>query len=198
MKYSLALLMALVISVSGFSQSYKTDITKEAQTYYDHLTSKNFDGIFDYMYPEIFELASREQMRAGMEQMFNSKDMKIEFISNDVSSVTDKIEENNVTYAVVFYNSKMRMTFLSEQSKPEAERKEFLKLMQSTMNAQFGEANVTPELGNLALVINMDANMFAINDPKYDGWKFIGNDASMKKLVDSVIPETVRTQLLKD
>lgn len=187
-----------MMSVSVASQAYKADIKKEAQTYYDHLTNKNFDAIFDYMYPKIFELASREQMRAGMEQMFNGKDMKIEFIANDVVSVTDTMEVKGVTYAAVFYNSKMRMTFLSEKDKPEAERKEFLKLMQSTMETQFGQANVISELENMALVINMDANMFAIKDPQYEGWKFIGNDDSMKPLVDSVIPETVRTGLMEN
>lgn len=198
MKSVFTLILALAISVSGASQSYKAEIKTEAQTYYDYLTNKNFDGIFDYMYPKIFELASREQMRAGMEQMFNSKDMKIEFIANDVVSVTDKMEVKGVTYAAVFYNSKMRMTFLSEKDKPEAERKDFLKLMQTTMETQFGEANVNSEFENMALLINMDANMFAIKDPQYKGWKFIGNDDSMKQLVNSVIPETVRTSLIKE
>ena len=43
----------------------------------------------------------------------------------------------------------------------------------------------------------MDATMFAIKDPKFDGWKFLGNDDAMQMIVNSIIPEDVRTDLLK-
>ena len=197
MKHLVTFFIALFISFSSFSQSYKEDIAKEAQTYYDYMTNQNFDGVLDYMYPAVFDMAPKAQMKAGMEQMFNSKDMTIEFISNEVTKVSDKKELEGVTYAAVFYNSKMKMTFVSEMDKPEEDQKAFLNFMKATMESQFGEGNVTSEAKEMSLVINMDANMFAINDPKYDGWKFIGNDDAMKQLVDSIIPESVRTELLK-
>lgn len=197
MKHLVTFFIALFITFSSFSQSYKDDIAKEAQTYYDYMTNQNFDGVLDYMYPAVFEMASKEQMKAAMEQMFNSKDMKIEFLSNAVTKVTDKKEVKGITYAAVFYNSKMKMTFVSEQENPEEDKKSFLEFMKATMETQFGEGNVTSEAKDMSLVINMDANMFAIEDPQYEGWKFIGNDDSMKQLINSIIPESVRTELLK-
>lgn len=198
MKHLFTVFIALLISFSSFSQSYKEDIAQEAQTYYDHMTNQNFDGVLDYMYPAVFDMAPRADMKAGMEQMFNSKDMTIEFLSNKVTKVTDKKEVEGITYAAVFYNSKMKMTFVSEQDQPEDDKKSFLDFMLATMETQFGEGNVTSDIKDMSLVINMDANMFAINDPKYDGWKFIGNDDNMKQLIDTIVPEGVRTELIKD
>nr|WP_321245337.1 hypothetical protein [uncultured Psychroserpens sp.] len=197
MKNIITLLIALLISVSSFAQSHKDEVSKNAQTYYDYMTAQNFDGVLDYMYPKVFEMAPRAQMKAGMEQMFNSPDMKIEFISNEVSKVSDKKEVEGVTYAAVFYNSKMKMTFLSEKNKSAEDQKAFLDFMKITMDSQFGENNVIADQTEMSLVINMDANMFAIKDPQYDGWKFIANDDAMKQLVDSIVPESVRTALLK-
>ena len=196
MKYLTSLL--LLISLSSFGQSHTTEITKNAQTYYDYMTNQNFDGVLDYMYPKVFDFAPRAQMKAGMEQMFGSPGMKIEFIANDVTSVSEEKILEGVTYAVVFYNSKMKMTFLSEKDKPAEDQKAFLDFMKATMDTQFGENNVTADQATMSLVINMDANMFAIKDPQYEGWKFIGNDDAMKQLVDSIIPEAVRTELLEE
>lgn len=197
MKSVFTLLFTLLFTFSGISQSHKDEITKHADTYYDYLTEQNFDGVLDYMYPKVFDMAPKEQMKAGMQQMFNSPDMKIEFVSNEVTHVSKEKEVEGITYAVVFFNSKMKMTFLSETDKPEEEQKGFLEFMKATMDSQFGAENVTSNPKTMSLVINLDANMFAIMDPAYKEWKFIGNDDAMKSLVDTIIPEVVRTELLK-
>ncbi|MFT4780522.1 MAG: hypothetical protein ACJAZK_002965 [Psychroserpens sp.] len=198
MKNFTTLIFALLFTSASFAQSHTAEITKNAQIYYDYMTAQNFDGVLDYMYPKVFEMAPRAQMKAGMEQMFSSPEMKIEFISNDVTKVSEEKVVEKITYAAVFYNSKMKMTFVSEQNKPEEDRKGFLDMMKSTMDSQFGAANVASDLKTMSLVINMDATMFAIKDPQYTGWKFLGNDDAMKMLVDSIVPESVRTELIKE
>jgi len=197
MKHFITLILTLLFTLISFAQSHTDEITKNAQTYYDYMTDQNFDGVLDYMYPKVFDMAPRAQMKAGMEQMFSSPDMKIEFLSNDVSRVSEEKIVDGITYAAVFYNSKMKMTFVSEKDKSPEDQKVFLDFMQATMNTQFGEENVTSDIEAMSLVINMDANMFAIKDPQYEGWKFIGNDDNMKMLVDSIVPESVRTALIK-
>jgi hypothetical protein len=198
MKNISALILALLISISSFAQSQKEDIAKNAQTYYDYMTAQNFDGVLDYMYPKVFEMAPRAEMKAGMEQMFSSPDMKIEFVSNDVTKVSEEKIVDHITYAAVYYNSKMKMTFVSEQDKPEEDRKGFFDMMKSTMDSQFGAENVASNFETMSLIVTMNATMYAIKDPQYTGWKFLGNDDAMKMLVDSIVPESVRTELIKE
>ncbi len=197
MKQLLTICLTLFVTFSISAQTHKETITKEAQTYYDYMTNQNFDGVLDYMYPKVFDMAPREQMKMGMQQMFNSPDMKIEFLNNDVTNVSDEKEVDGVTYAAVYYNSKMRMTFLSELEKSDEDKSTFIQFMKGTMASQFGEENVQAHAETMSLVINMDATMFAIKDPKFDGWKFLGNDDAMQMIVNSIIPESVRTELLK-
>ncbi|WP_460220517.1 hypothetical protein [Psychroserpens sp. MEBiC05023] len=197
MKYLLSLTIVLLLTLNSQAQSQK-EITQHAETYYEFITKQNFDGVLDYMYPKVFDMAPRDMMKASMEQMFNAEGMKIEFLSNDVTSVTNNKEVEGITYAAIFYNSKMKMTFTSELDKPEEEQKGFLDFMKTTMATQFGEDNVTSNVKTMSLVVNMDSSMFAIKDPQYDGWKFIGNDDAMKQLVDTIVPENIRTELLKE
>jgi len=197
MRFFTTLFFAFLITTSSFSQSQKETIEKEAQTYYDYMTNMNLDGVLDYMHPKMFDMAPKEQMKAGMEQMFNSPQMKIEFISNTITSISDTKELDEVTYAVVYFNSKMRMTFLTEKDKPEEQRTDYLELMKSTMAVQFGSENVTIDAETTSLVINNDANMFAIKDSQYDGWKFLSNEKNMAAFVNSIVPEAVRTALLE-
>ncbi|GAL65205.1 hypothetical protein [Jejuia pallidilutea] len=197
MKFFTTLVLAFLITCSSFSQSQTEAIEKEAQTYYDYMTNMNLDGVLDYMHPKMFDMAPKAQMKAAMEQMFNSPQMKIEFISNTVNSISDTKEIDSVTYAVVYYNSKMRMIFLTEKDKPKEAQNDYLELMKSTMAAQFGSENVTIDADTTSLVINNNASMFAINDPQYNGWKFLSNEKNMAAFVNSIVPEAVRTALLE-
>ena len=198
MKHFLTLALFYLISFSTFSQSHKEVITKEVKVYFNNMTTQNFDGVLDYMYPKIFDMAPRAQMKLGMEQMFNAKDMRIEFLANDITKISDKMEVDDIAYAAVFYDSKMKMTFLTEDNQTQEDKKGFLMFMKSTMQTQFGEDNVTDDLDTMSLIIKMSATMYAINDPQYQGWKFLGNDDALKMLVDKIVPETVRTQLLNN
>ncbi|MFK7781743.1 hypothetical protein [Psychroserpens sp.] len=198
MKFLSTLFFICFISVSAYSQSHKTILIKEANIYFDYMVKQNFDGVLDYMYPKVFEMAPREQMKAGMQQMFNAEDMTIQFLSNVVTQVTDTKNLEGITYAAIFYSSKMKMTFLTEEEQAEDDKKGFLMFMKATMQTQFGEDNVVEELSTMSLIIDMDATMFAIDDPKYKGWKFLGNDDAMATIVNSVIPESIRTELLNE
>ena len=59
MKTLITFILALLISLSSVAQSHTDEITKNAQTYYDYMTAQNFDGVLDYMYPKVFEMAPR-------------------------------------------------------------------------------------------------------------------------------------------
>jgi len=198
MKQLSTFILVSFISLSAYSQSLKETLTKEANAYFDFMTNQNFDGVLDYMYPKVFEMAPREQMKSGMEQMFNAEDMTIQFLSNDVTKVTDMVKQDGINYAAIFYTSQMKMTFLTEEGQTEDDKKGFLMFMKATLETQFGEGNVAEELSTMSLIVDMSATMFAIEDPKYEGWKFLGNDDAMKTLVNSIIPESIRTELLKE
>ncbi|MGB3606903.1 MAG: hypothetical protein WA775_00950 [Psychroserpens sp.] len=198
MKLFSTLIIALSLSFSTVAQSHKTEITKHAQTYFNYITTQNFDGVLDYMYPKVFDLAPKDQMKAAMQQMFNSPEMKIEFLSNTISKVSEEKIVDDITYAAVFYNSKMKMTFVSEMDKEEADKIGFLDFMKGTMETQFGEGNVESNLEAMSLIVTMDSNMFAIKDPTVTDWKFIGNDDAMKQLVNTIVPKAVREELIKN
>lgn len=198
MKKIMTLALCLLLTISLTAQSEKDIVKQASMDYFESMVNQDFDGILNAMYPKVFDAVSKDQMKMGMQQMFNNPEMKIEFLSNDIKSISDAVMADEKTYRAVFYNSVMQMIFVSEQDKPEADKKSFLDFMKTTMDTQFGAEHVTANYENTSLKIVMDSNMFAIKDPAYEGWKFIGNDDNMKQLIDTIIPESVRTELLKE
>jgi hypothetical protein len=89
------------------------------------------------------------------------------------------------------------MTFLTIKDNSEEERKAYLDMMKTSMTNQFGAENVTVDVATTSVVVNNDASMFAINDPQYDGWKFLGNEKNMAAMINTMIPEVVRKKLLE-
>lgn len=197
MKKKLVVVFLFTVTLT-FAQEEKEAVRQASTNYFESMVNQDFDGILNAMYPPVFEAVSKEQMRLGMEQMFTNPEMKIEFVSNDIKRISDAKNVDENTYRAVFYRSEMKMTFVSEKDKAESDRNSFLDFMKSTMDAQFGKENVKANYEDSSLNIIMNSNMFAIKDPSYDGWKFIGNDDNMKQLIDNIIPEIVRTELIKE
>ena len=193
----LLLSIALIIGLQAFAQTEKETIKTETLAYFKLVENNDADGVMDYLHPKIFESISKEQMKAGMEQMLNNEDMKIEFLTTTLSNISDVIKHEGSRYSLIDYTNDMRMTFLSEKDKPQEEKESFIGIMKSTMEAQFGEENVKADAETVSLVVHVESNIYAIYSKDIGGWKFLGNDANMKTITDTVIPASVQEQFIQ-
>lgn len=57
---------------------------------------------------------------------------------------------------------------------------------------QFGEDNVTFKKDEDTFIIFTEKQMFAINDPEYDGWKFVEKSEGFEIIYSEFIPDEVR------
>jgi len=194
------LFLTLVLSLSLTMQGQVDKKTLKAETlkYFSFVESNNSEGVINYMHPKVFETLPKEQMKAGMDQMLDNKDMKIEFLSSTIDNMTDIVVHENNSYVNINYTNKMKMVFLSEKNKPVEEQKTFMDFMEKTMDSQFGKKNVFLDAENLALIIIVKSDLYAIYNEEFDGWKFVGNDDAMATVINSIIPEKVRLAFNKN
>lgn len=190
--------IALFISLYSFSQSDAETIKSETLMYFSFVESNNSEGIINFMHPKVFETISKEQLKEGMEQMLKNEQMKIEFLTTDIKNISEVVEFENSKYSLVDYSNDMRMTFLSEKDKPLEEKQTFIDFMKPSMEAQFGAGNVKADAESTSLTIHVESTIYAVFNPEFGGWKFLANDNNMTSVIDTIIPETVRTQLLKE
>ena len=193
----LLLSITLIIGLQTFAQTEKDVIKNQTLAYFEMVENNDAEGVMNSLHPKVFETIPREQMKAGMEQMLNNEDMKIEFLTTTLSNISDIIEHEGSKYCLIDYANDMRMTFLSEKDKSEEEKKAFMDIMKSTMDAQFGAENVKVDAETVSLVIYIESNIYAIYNKDMGGWKFLGNDANMKTITDKVIPSSIQEQLIE-
>jgi hypothetical protein len=192
------LAIALFFTLFSFAQTDIDTIKKETLTYFKYVENNNSEGVIGYMHPKVFETVSKEELKAGMDQMLKNEQMKIEFLSTDILNVSDVIEHKKSKFCLLEYSNEMKMTFLSEVEKSLEEKQTFINFMKSTMEAQFGEGNVEANAENAALNIHIESTIYTVYNSEFEGWKFLANDPNMKAVIDTIIPETVRTQLIKE
>jgi len=189
---TLFLTLLLSLSLSLNAQVNKKTLKAETLKYFNFVETNNSEGVINYMHPKVFETLPKDQMKAGMDQMLDNKDMKIEFLSSTIDNMTDIVEHEKSSYVNIDYTNKMKMIFLSEKDKPIEEQKTFMDFMAKTMNSQFGKENVSLDSENLALIIIVKSDLYAIYNEAFQGWRFVGNDDAMEAVINTIIPEKVR------
>lgn len=170
----------------------KATLKTEALQYFQYVEANNSKEIINYMHPKVFETIPKEQMKAGMDQMLNNKDMKIEFLSSEINYMSDIIENEGSSYVNIDYTNEMRMLFLSEKDKSIKAKTAFMDFMKKTMETQFGADNVILDAENLALMVTVNSDLYAVYNKAFAGWKFVGNDDAMTSVINTIIPEKVR------
>ena len=181
-----------------FSKKTNDIIKTETLTYFKYVENNNSEGVINSMHPKVFETISKEKLKAGMDQMLKNEEMKIEFLSSDILNISDIIEHEGSKYSLVLYSNDMKMTFLSELGNSIEEKQTFIDFMKPTMESQFGEENVKSDAASASLTIHIESTIYAVNSDAFETWKFLANDQNMKAITNSIIPETVRTQLIKE
>lgn len=104
-------LFALLISLGSVAQTDKESIQKWADIYMVYVQNNDIDKILDAMLPQLFETISRSQIKASMEQMLNNSNMKVEYLSAKINSISNTVKRDDTKYALVNYDSSFKMIF---------------------------------------------------------------------------------------
>ncbi len=188
-------LFALLISLGSVAQTDKESIQKWADIYMVYVQNNDIDKILDAMLPQLFETISRSQIKASMEQMLNNSNMKVEYLSAKINSISNTVKRDDTKYALVNYDSSFKMIFLTEAEKPLDKRKEMLDYFKTAMEAQFGKDSTTINYDEASVSVKSVTNMYAVSSPEFTGWKFLNDDNNMGTLAKTIIPEDVISAL---
>jgi len=186
------LLLTFCFTVILNAQVNKETLEAEALQYFEFVETNNSEGVINYMHPKVFETIPKAQMKAGMDQMLDNEEMKIEFLSSEINKMSDIIENKGNAYVNINYTNEMRMIFLSEKDKSVEEKTAFMDFIKKTMETQFGADNVISDAENLALIVTVKSHLYAVYNEVFGGWKFVGNDDVMAKVINTIIPEKIR------
>jgi len=192
-KIFLFLFLAL-LTAANFAQTDAEDIKKTVQNYFQAVEQKDYVQFLDFIYPEIFDKYSKEEILKSLKEEQNDSSFVYSIENTKIENISQVIEVNGVKYALVTYSYKLIFIFDEKENEPEEAQKLDIQMMLSVYRQIYGEEKVEYDEKNHKFIIIDTQKMYAIKTPEYQGWKFLEktkDDESMKIF----LPEQVLTQL---
>ncbi len=185
---TIMMVLLLVATFTVHAQDFSADIKKEYLHYNQLVKAKDFDKVLDYTHPALFETYPKDQVKAGLEQVFNNPQIEIELGDPELSDFVNARQIEN-KYYVRFKSvqvTKMKFSFVEEQTGTDKENT--VNTLKQNLTAQFGEGNVSYDTQSGFFVVTATSKMLAVSDDK-KAWKFVDiANAQLKPVLEKFIP----------
>jgi hypothetical protein len=197
MKAKIRLLLFLMLStfsLSTWAQSKESkQIITQLQLYFEATQNKNWNAVMDQVYPKIFDSTPREQIIAMFNDM-EARGMKMDFITFEITSISDVKKSGAEKFALVRYLSEFTLEFITEEYHTE----EIMSMMLKSFQTNYGAENVEYFAEEFRFKIKGNKQIFAVAEKKGSEWKFIEYTADNASKMDLFIPDEVRNALLAE
>lgn len=186
--------LASALFITGTIQASHADDSLEALNkvllaYNEATINGDVDTILDYTYPQLFDLAPREQMQASLEQMFTSEGAPEIF--NLDTNVDGPIQNyNDGVFTTVTASTDMSM------KSPDPENTETNEFMLNMLQEQMGaSSSVAFDDENGSFNISRAGKLIAINEGDSE-WKLIDYEQALAvQATTPIIPEDIAEKL---
>lgn len=167
-KIILSILFTLNLGFT-FAQDLET-LKTEAQKSYKAGSNLDYDAIFETTYPKVFDIVSKDMLKASFDQMFNNDDFKIELVEVEPNFSFGEIQKiGEQTFCLIDHDTKMIMTF--------KEKLEEVEMMTDLFKASMKAEEVTFNEEENAFHIKVRSTLIGISDEVTNHtWKFMNKD----------------------
>jgi len=189
MKKLTFLVLLFAVLTSQAQNSVDAQLNNRLQEYIGFTKVLNFEKAMDYTHPKLFTIAPRKMIVQAMNQAFNNKDMKFNFDSMSISSVSPVYKYSNTSYRKIVYYMAMTISLSDSSDLKNAELAEYMRL---SFEAGFPGKKISIDTANNAIKVMGNEIMFAIKDPSVKEWMFLGFDKSKPEMSSKLYPKPVR------
>lgn len=201
LKYALLLGVTILVSCDVDSQN-ETQLTEKTATtsndleskfaedissYLTAFNNKEWDRVIDMIYPKLFELISRDQMKNVFEQT-GLIGMKMNTDFEKIEKLSEVVVHEGLSYCRVFYKGGMTIQISDEilEGQPEFER---------GLEEYYGKENVSYDDHDQVFSIQANKSMVAILEPDAKSWSYMEYNEQQRQALDMLIPEVALKQL---
>lgn len=182
-------LIAFLIIFASFNVQAQTKddaLNKRLNEYLTYSKDLKVDVLLNYMYPKIFEIVTKVQLKKALEAAYNNADLKISLDSISIGTVLPIDTFANGAFTKFDYNVKMIITLVT---KTYQEKKEGI--FENFKN-KFGEENVVFDTATNTFYIYQTKEALAIKDGFTKNlWTFLGIEEDSKAF-SKIIPLAIK------
>ena len=148
----------------------------------------DFEKLFDYLHPNIYKVAPREQMVEAFRKTFNNDEVALGIDSIQQKQVSESFLLSGATYRKVDYYMVMWLKTKDESSMGDSS---FVEIMLAGLKEGFANKDVSYDKGKKVFMIRGNDKLIAIKDTPGSIWMFLGyqkgNPHTSKMLPEQVI-----------
>jgi len=182
----------IFLPLLGHAQDFREEMEKDFTRYVDHIIAKEFNQAMDYTYEKFFELIPRARMVEMMTATFNDPEVEYELFRARITETGQPVRLNHEFFAILRYNSIIRMKFLQGES-PETQE-EFEQRMQLTrlsLEELFGPENVFYEAETGFWRLTSLKNVCAVSRDGISDWRFVVLEKEQLPYLKQILPEQI-------
>ena len=192
LKITVFLLIAYISIATSFGQN-ETDIKQTFEAYFEAVSSKDNAATLDYIYPKLFDFYPKEMMLQALDRVKEDTTTHMAIDNSEVVNVTEPLVVDGVSYALVSYTFEMSIQIMADvEGDEEYNRADFAFEMLKELH---GEDQVTYDQEHSKVEVKVSTALYAINDPKYNGWKFLEKKEGMQPMLEKLLPAKVLKKL---
>lgn len=187
MRTSLLASCLLFLSVGWLSGQSAIDdsITERLNQYFQATEAQDWDGVIDLLYPRLFELAPKEDMKQTLADM-NGNGISLEMSDFEIKRISAPFEHEEERFAKVDYSGQMRIKFTSEAY----QTPEMIGTLTNNFKASYGPDQVRYESETGIFHISVNKSMYAIAQSGTTEWYFIETEGEAE-MMEQIIPAAV-------
>jgi hypothetical protein len=174
---------------SNQDTSHISIIEKDVVVFMEDLMSAgDWDGMTDMMYPKIFTLSSKEQVKAQMKQM---EDMGINITGTNtkVAKISDIIRYGKEKFCEVSYKSDLKIKISGQAT-------EMITLLEGQFKQVYGSDNVVLDEENSQFLVDANKSMIAVASIDKNDWAYFEFNTNEPKILELLLPDDVQNYFL--
>lgn len=183
MKVFLSFISLFIISKCSLAQ-HDEQLLKNLNIVFEATKKNDYKTTLDYTCPQIFTLASREDLLAALDQAFNSDEFKMVINHITLDTIYPAFIHDNQKHVVIKYNMGMLMKFTQTNDSA------FWNFIVPMMQQQFGPKSTKALIDENALEINTASRMLAIKKDEQTDWCLFNYD-SAKAMAEIILGEAL-------
>jgi len=183
----LFVLVFLTASFIANSQTTDATLNKRLAEYLAYSKDLKIDLLLEYMYPRIFEMASKEQIKEVLESAYNNPDIEIKLDSMGIGSVLGVSTFSKGAFTKFSYSVKMKITLLNKEMEDKSAQ-----VLKNFKN-KFGDENVSYDNVSKIFWVYQNKEALAIKDNYSKNiWTMLGLEEDQS--IFSIIPAEIKTK----
>ena len=194
-------IFALLISLNLFSQSNSELISKfnnDLSLSQQYILDGDYDNVFDFMNPGIFNFISKEQFIQGFKMMYDENTIGIKITTGKiyVTKISERFDFGGYKYYRVFKKSSMEMQIVNEDFLLNIEN------MKASLENQFSQIADSIKFDsntNTFIIKGVQSSSIASSEINKDDWKYVEykTDSQRLRILNQMFPSEVMEKLSK-